>query len=106
MHWTNGALLLIGIAMSMTIGINAYLLIQLPVIMITGTVGLWLCYVQHQFEGVYWKRRANCHQSDPAFQIVRPITLLSSLRSCSYRLWDEQRGKLIGYRQLQKPGRR
>src|SRR5882672_7931481 len=147
-HWTNGALLLIAIAMSMTIGIKAYLLIQLPVMMITGTVGLWLFYVQHQFEGVYWKRRESwgfaeaalkgssfyklpgilqwfsgnigfhhihhlspripnynlekCHQSDPLFQSVKPITLLSSLRSFTYRLWDEQRGKLIGYRALRE----
>jgi len=151
-HWTNGALLLIAIAMSMTIGIKAYLLIQLPVMMITGTVGLWLFYVQHQFEGVYWKRREHwgfaeaalhgssfyklprilqwfsgnigfhhihhlspripnynlekCHQADPLFQSVKPITLVSSLRSFTYRLWDEQRGKLIGYRHLRELRRR
>lgn len=151
-HWTNGALLLIAIAMSMTIGIKAYLLIQLPVMMITGTVGLWLFYVQHQFEGVYWKRREHwgfaeaalhgssfyklprilqwfsgnigfhhihhlspripnynlekCHQADPLFQSVKPITLGSSLRSFTYRLWDEQRGKLIGYRHLRELRRR
>ncbi len=33
---------------------------------------------------------------------VKPITLLSSLRSFTYRLWDEQRGKLIGYRRLRE----
>ena len=151
-HWTNGALLLIAVVMSMTVGIKAYLLIQLPVMMITGTVGLWLFYVQHQFEGVYWKRRESwgfaeaalkgssfyklpgilqwfsgnigfhhihhlspripnynlekCHQADPLFQSVKPITLLTSLRSFTYRLWDEQRGKLIGYRHLRDLRRR
>ncbi len=56
-HWTNGALLLIVALMSLTIGIKAYLMIQIPVMTMTGTVGLWLFYVQHQFEGVYWQRR-------------------------------------------------
>jgi len=151
-HWTNGALLLIAIVMSLTIGLKAYVLIQLPVMALTGTVGLWLFYVQHQFEGVYWKRRANwgfaeaalngssfyklprilqwfsgnigfhhihhlspripnynlesCHRADPLFQTVKPITLLSSLRSFTYRLWDEQRGRLTGYRPLREFRRR
>src|SRR2546428_804671 len=43
-----------------------------------------------------------CHQADPLFQSVKPITLLSSLRSFTYRLWDEQRGKLVGYRHLRE----
>ena len=147
-HWTNGALLAIAVVMSLTIGIKAYMMIQLPLMMITGTVGLWLFYVQHQFEGVYWQRRKNwgfaeaalngssfyklprvlqwfsgnigfhhihhlspripnynlerCHRADPLFQTVRPITLLGSMKSFTYRLWDEQRGCLIGYRRLRE----
>ncbi len=58
-HWTNGALLAIVVLMSLTIGIKAYLLIQLPIMTITGATGLCLFYVQHQFEGVYWERRKN-----------------------------------------------
>jgi len=56
-HWTNGWLLAIAVLMSLTIGFKAYLLVTLPVVTITGTVGLWLFYVQHQFDGVYWARR-------------------------------------------------
>lgn len=56
-YWTNGTLLMIGIAMSLTIGLKAYLLIQIPVMMLAGTAGLWLFYVQHQYDGVYWQRR-------------------------------------------------
>lgn len=58
-HLTNLALLGILIVMSLTIGIKSYLLIQLPVMLFGGTVGVWLFYVQHQFEGVYWERRAD-----------------------------------------------
>jgi len=37
--------------------LKAYLVIQVTVLMIAGSVGVWLFYVQHQFEGAYWERR-------------------------------------------------
>jgi len=43
-------------AFSLGIGFRAYLAIQLPVILIAGAAGVWLFYIQHQFEGVYWAR--------------------------------------------------
>lgn len=45
-------------ALSVTIGIRTYLMIQLPIFLIAVTMGFWLFYVQHQFEGVYWARHA------------------------------------------------
>jgi omega-6 fatty acid desaturase (delta-12 desaturase) len=54
---TNIALAVIVAAAAMTIGIKTYLLIQIPVLLIAGVAGLWLFYVQHQFEGTYWERR-------------------------------------------------
>ena len=53
---TNFALLGIMIAAHFLIGIRAYLLIQLPVITISGAIGVWLFYVQHTFEPPYWER--------------------------------------------------
>jgi omega-6 fatty acid desaturase (delta-12 desaturase) len=43
-----------------------------------------------------------CHNADPLFQNVKPITLLTSLKSFTFRLWDEQRRKLVGYSHLRK----
>jgi omega-6 fatty acid desaturase (delta-12 desaturase) len=40
----------------LTIGVKTYVLVQLPVLMIAATFGVWLFYIQHQFEGVYWAR--------------------------------------------------
>jgi omega-6 fatty acid desaturase (delta-12 desaturase) len=54
---TDLALLAILLGMSLAIGFWTYLLIQLPIILIAGTLGLWLFYVQHQYEGVYWARQ-------------------------------------------------
>jgi acyl-lipid omega-6 desaturase (Delta-12 desaturase) len=53
---TNAVLLLIVAAATWTIGLRTYLLIQFPVILLGGGVGLWLFYVQHQFENAYWVR--------------------------------------------------
>jgi omega-6 fatty acid desaturase (delta-12 desaturase) len=53
---TNLVILLIILAATLTIGLRTYLLIQVPITLIAGTFGIWLFYVQHQFEGVYWSR--------------------------------------------------
>jgi acyl-lipid omega-6 desaturase (Delta-12 desaturase) len=54
--YTNLAILLIAGLATWTIGLAAYLMIQLPIMVIAGSVGLWLFYIQHQFESAYWVR--------------------------------------------------
>lgn len=41
-----------------TIGLKSYVLIQLPVVWVGGFAGVWLFYIQHNFDGVYWERHA------------------------------------------------
>jgi omega-6 fatty acid desaturase (delta-12 desaturase) len=53
---TNLAILGIIVLASLTIGFKTYLIIQLPIILIGGALGIWLFYVQHQYKGVYWAR--------------------------------------------------
>lgn len=57
-HWTNLATVLWITAMSFVFGFKAYLLIQVSVLAIAGSAGVWLFYVQHQFDGVYWDRHS------------------------------------------------
>jgi len=54
--FTNFALSFVAGVATWTIGFQTYLLIQLPIILIAGSLGLWLFYIQHQFESVYWAR--------------------------------------------------
>lgn len=54
--YTNLAILMIVGTATWAIGLPAYLSIQVPVILIAGSVGLWLFYIQHQFETAYWVR--------------------------------------------------
>jgi omega-6 fatty acid desaturase (delta-12 desaturase) len=56
---TNVGIVAIVALASLTIGLKTYVLIQLPIILIAGAMGVWLFYVQHQFEGVYWSRHEN-----------------------------------------------
>ena len=53
---TNLSILGIVWVFSVTIGLKTYLITALPVILLAGAIGVWLFYVQHQFEGVYWSR--------------------------------------------------
>jgi omega-6 fatty acid desaturase (delta-12 desaturase) len=145
-RWMNLAILAMAALMSWWMGIGAYVMLQLTVTLVGGSLGIWMFYVQHQFEDVYWERDPNwdftaaalkgssfyklprvlqwfsgnigfhhihhlssripnynlerCHNADPLFQQVKPLTLFSSLRSLGYRLWDEQKGKLVGWRGL------
>lgn len=142
-YWTNLALLgLIALA-SATIGFWPYALIQLPIIWLATSAGVWLFYVQHQFEGVYWERHEEwdyvraalqgssfyklprvlqwftgnigfhhihhlspripnynlepCHNADPTFQEIEPVTLWRSFKAISFRLWDEESCRLVGF---------
>ena len=54
---TNAAILAILVLATLTIGLDTYLLIQIPLIALSGAVGIWLFYVQHQYQGVYWARQ-------------------------------------------------
>src|SRR5690606_39661213 len=47
-----------------------------------------------------------CHKSEPLFRSVRPITFFSAFKCLSYRLWDEQQRRLVGYRHLREIKRR
>jgi omega-6 fatty acid desaturase (delta-12 desaturase) len=145
-YMTNAALILLCSGLWWAFGWKAYLLLQLTVMMVAGSAGVWLFYVQHQFEGVYWERGEQwdyataalqgssfyklprilqwfsgnigfhhihhlspripnyhlerCHKAEPLFQKVKPVTLSTSLKSFAFRLWDEQRNKLVGFRAL------
>jgi acyl-lipid omega-6 desaturase (Delta-12 desaturase) len=146
--YMNLSLLCVAVVMSWLFGIGPYLFIQLVAWMVAGAAGIWLFYVQHQFEDVYWERGEDwdyvaaalqgssfyklprvlqwfsgnigfhhihhlspripnyhlqkCHEADPVFQQVQPITLISSLRSLAFRLWDEPAGKLVGYGRMRQ----
>ncbi|MBI5260548.1 MAG: fatty acid desaturase [Bradyrhizobium sp.] len=52
---TNLAIALIVGALAWFIGIQAFLLVHLPIMLLAATAGVWLFYVQHQFEQTAWE---------------------------------------------------
>ena len=56
---TNGAIALIVAGMMWWIGVWTFLLLHLPIAFIAGTIGVWLFYVQHQFEDTVWAENRN-----------------------------------------------
>jgi omega-6 fatty acid desaturase (delta-12 desaturase) len=42
--------------MGLLIGFKIFFVLQLSVAVIAASVGMWLFYVQHQYEGVYWEK--------------------------------------------------
>lgn len=40
-----------------TLGLQKFLLVQLPITLIAGSIGVFLFYVQHQYEDTYWRYR-------------------------------------------------
>ena len=56
-HFTNAGLVAALLSAHWTIGLPTLLLIEVPTVLLAGAAGVWLFYVQHQFEDVYWARR-------------------------------------------------
>ena len=53
---TNAGILAIALVATWTVGFKTYVLVQLPVLFMAAIFGVWLFYIQHQFQGVYWAR--------------------------------------------------
>jgi omega-6 fatty acid desaturase (delta-12 desaturase) len=65
---TNLFIIAIILTVSFTIGFKYYLLIQLPIILFGSSMGVWLFYVQHQYEDVYWENTENWSIQEAALQ--------------------------------------
>jgi acyl-lipid omega-6 desaturase (Delta-12 desaturase) len=51
----NASIVVIYALLIWAIGWQAFLIVQLPILMIAGSAGIWLFYVQHQFEDSYFE---------------------------------------------------
>jgi len=53
---TNLAIAILAIGIVLLLGSEALLLISLPTAMLAASAGVWLFYVQHNFDPTYWER--------------------------------------------------
>jgi omega-6 fatty acid desaturase (delta-12 desaturase) len=56
---TNAAIAVIVLGVIWLVGLVPFLLIQTPIVLMAATVGVWLFYVQHQFEETQWDRASD-----------------------------------------------
>jgi len=147
--WTNLAIAVVVALMWVTIGIERFLLVQLPATTAASTIGVWMFYVQHQFEHTYWHWHENwdyydasllgssylalpaplqwlsgnigvhhvhhmsaripnyklqqAHDENSEFHVVTKVRFSDTLRLINLSLWDEDRQKLIRFKDLEKP---
>ncbi len=63
---TNGAIAVVVAVLVWLIGLVPFLLLQLPVILLAAAIGVWLFYVQHQFEETFWAEDVDWSQPQAA----------------------------------------
>jgi acyl-lipid omega-6 desaturase (Delta-12 desaturase) len=79
-HATNLALVLLVGGLCWLVGWRDYLLVQGPTAMLAGSAGIWLFYVQHQFEDTFWERRTEWTYADAALRGSSHLRLPGVLR--------------------------
>ena len=63
---TNAAILAVAALIVSLIGVEAFLIIQIPIVVLAATIGVWLFYVQHQFEETMWESPPDWDRHDAA----------------------------------------
>lgn len=150
--WLTNAALVVGLGVAiLTAGWKAVVLVYLPAFYVAGAAGIWLFYVQHQFEDAHWKRHEDwdyataavmgsshlnlpallhwftghiglhhvhhlgpkipnyrlkkAHDENPIFHAAPVLTMWTAWRTLRLTLWDEESGRMIGFRDLRKLAR-
>ncbi|WP_079909894.1 fatty acid desaturase [Paenibacillus sp. 32352] len=131
-----------------SIGWQSFLMVQGPIFFISGAAGIWLFYVQHQFEDTYYENEEHwdyvqaalkgssfyklprilhwitgnigfhhihhlsprvpnyylehAHNANPVLRDVNTITLLTSLKSLKFRIWDEDSKQFVGFKHMKQ----
>lgn len=142
---TNAAILLVAGLIIWAVGLTSFLIVQLPITIMAASAGVWLFYVQHQFEDTYWAADGSwdlqdaalygsshyrlpavlawftgnigihhvhhLYSSIPHYRLpqvlrdhpelgeIRPLTMWQSLSCINLTLWDEDRRRLVSFRE-------
>ncbi len=145
---TNVAIVALYALLISLIGWQAFVMIQGPIFFLSGLLGIWLFYVQHQFEHSYfeheneWSYVQAAVEGSSYYQLPKPlqwltgnigfhhvhhlsprvpnyhlekahnetiplqkaatVTLRTSLKSLSYRLWDEKNKTFVSFKELKE----
>src|SRR5205823_474015 len=62
------------------LGWRQFVLVEGPIVPLAGAMGLWLFYVQHQFDTTYWQRSGEWTFTDSALRGSSHLRLPAALR--------------------------
>lgn len=142
---TNAGIALAMVLMIWAVGASTFLFVHLPIVALASSIGVWLFYVQHQFEYTYWADNESWSRNDaalhgsshldlpqplrwlsanigihhvhhlasripfyklPAAMAAHPrlaetgrVTIVDSFRAIRLKLWDEERRRLVSFRE-------
>ena len=77
---TDAVLAVLLVAAVALLGWHDFLIVWAPAAMIAGSAGIWLFYVQHQFEDAYWQSNDQWNYADAALQGSSHLKLPAVLR--------------------------
>jgi acyl-lipid omega-6 desaturase (Delta-12 desaturase) len=63
---TNAGILIVAGLLIWSVGVAPFLIVHLPIILMGATAGVWLFYVQHQFEATTWDGATDWRQPEAA----------------------------------------
>ena len=81
---TNVAIGVIVLGLIWMLGVIPFLLVQAPIVAVAGTAGVWLFYVQHQFEHTHWSGKPEWQFANAAlngssfYDLPRPLHWLTA----------------------------
>jgi len=81
---TNVAIGAIVVALVWLLGLVPFLLVQAPIVLMASTAGVWLFYVQHQFEHTHWSVKSEWEFENAAlrgssfYNLPRPLHWLTA----------------------------
>jgi omega-6 fatty acid desaturase (delta-12 desaturase) len=145
---TNIAIAMLVAIMIWLVGAGPFLLVHVPITFLAASIGVWLFYVQHQFEATFWTHdkgwnfheaalrggshydlphvlrwftanigvhhvhhlnsRIPCYRlrqvlrDNPELGTIGRLTLWQSLKCVKLAVWDEDRQRLISFRELSR----
>jgi acyl-lipid omega-6 desaturase (Delta-12 desaturase) len=63
---TNAGILLAAGLLILCVGFTTFLIVHLPIVVLAATMGVWVFYVQHQFEATTWDGASDWRQPEAA----------------------------------------
>jgi omega-6 fatty acid desaturase (delta-12 desaturase) len=149
-YWLNGVLALAVLGLGTAVGFRPVMMVQLPVMLVTSIIGVWLFAVQHKFETARWERQPQwsfagaalegssflklprllqwftgnigyhnvhhfaprvpnyrletCYRSVGGLREEAPLTLRTALAAIGLALWDEDRQRLVRFKDVKRAG--